>query len=418
MLELCKLIVAQEHHLQAALSASQAAAIGGKVAQIYIPTPDATQSSIQYDKLYPLVFSQPATYIRFSSTVEDCTGCPYDLDEKDEDYLKSLNKSKNASTRCSEDQFEEVMNCFEETAQMKQPYSAVDSPPVLPWDEVEPVLEENLEENAKRFAKEVYDYWKARRIENGNKSLIMGLKVSSPAPKPPYNEMTDIAIKFETGAETDDADPYVCFRRREVRQIRKTRGRDAHSAEKLKKLRKELEEARELLAMIRQREITKKESLATDRQLFEQRSSLRNVKQNLPDQFKQGDEDLLINQKVRTIRSSTVNSILKYDSTEKEAHGYCASPWLAAPATAKARWSTSRSGPVYSSRSLGGTKSANSSRDRGKDSSSPRMEQGFRRYDKGTLDAAARRRHWLDFSYRNDRVFTNTSCVGIFRAVW
>ena len=121
---------------------------------------------------------------------------------------------------------------------------------------------------------------------------------------------TDFVLKFETGADTDDADPYVCFRRREVRQIRKTRGRDAHSAEKLKKLRKELEEARELLAMIRQREITKKESLAIDRQLFEQRTSLRNLKQNLPDQYKQGDEDLLINQKVCVLPLIDCGSVL------------------------------------------------------------------------------------------------------------
>lgn len=84
-----------------------------------------------------------------------------------------------------------------------------------------------------------------------------------------------------------------------MRQIRKTRGRDAHSAEKLKKLRKELEEARELVALVRQRELIKRESLAIDRALFEQRASLRSVKQGLPDQYKQGDEDLLVNQKKR-----------------------------------------------------------------------------------------------------------------------
>ena len=89
----------------------------------------------------------------------------------------------------------------------------------------------------------------------------------------------------------------MCFRRREFRQTRKTRGRDAHSAEKLKKLRKELEEARELMALIKQREITKREQLTVDRQLFEQRMNLRQVKQNLPDQYKQGDDELLINQK-------------------------------------------------------------------------------------------------------------------------
>lgn len=35
-----------------------------------------------------------------------------------------------------------------------------------------------------------------------------------------------------------------------------------------------------------------------ERQLFEQRSSLREVKQNLPEQYKGGDEDILLNQKV------------------------------------------------------------------------------------------------------------------------
>ncbi|KAL6713074.1 Enhancer of polycomb-like protein 1 [Lecanora helva] len=266
-----------EHHLQAALL-SQAAAVGGKVAQIYIPTPDAVQSSVEYDKLYPLTYSQPATYTRFSSTVEDCAGCPYDLDEEDDAFLKSMNKKRNAATQCSEDQFEEVMNCFEEIAQLKQPYASVDSPPVLSYEDIENSMDDYVEDNTRPFTKDIYEYWKARRLQTGNKPLLEGLK-------------------FETGADTDDADPYVCFRRREVRQVRKTRGRDAHSAEKLKKLRKELEEARDLLAMIRQREITKREQLAVDRQLFEQRTNLRQLKLNLPDQYKEGDDDLLINQK-------------------------------------------------------------------------------------------------------------------------
>ncbi|KAL8764261.1 MAG: hypothetical protein Q9184_000230 [Pyrenodesmia sp. 2 TL-2023] len=266
-----------EHHLQAALSASQAAAVGGKVSQIYIPTPDTIQSSIQYDKLYPLTFPQPATYIRFSSTVEDCCGCPYDMDDDDDLFLKSLNK-RDASTMCSEDQFEEVMNFYEETAQAKQPYAAVDNSPVLMYEEIEDAFDESFDAPAKIFSREIYEHWKSRRLKSGNKPLFINLKL-------------------ETGAETDDSDPYVCFRRREVRQVRKTRGRDAHSAEKLKKLRKELEEARQIMALIRQREITKREQLAIEKQLFEQRSSLREVKHNLPDQYKEGDEDLLINQK-------------------------------------------------------------------------------------------------------------------------
>ncbi|KAL9602604.1 MAG: hypothetical protein Q9219_001748 [cf. Caloplaca sp. 3 TL-2023] len=266
-----------EHHLQAALSASQAAAIGGQVAQIYIPTPDTIQSAIQYDKLYPLTFPQPATYIRFSSTVEDCCGCPYDMDKEDDVFLESLNKN-DASTMCSENQFEEVMYFCEETAQSRQPYAALDNSPVLTYAEIEDAFDEAFDAPAKAFSREVYEHWKSRRLKVGNRSLAVNLKL-------------------ETGAETDDSDPYVCFRRREVRQVRKTRGRDAHSAEKLKKLRKELEESRQIMALIRQREITKREQLVVEKQLFEQRSSLRRVKHNLPDQYKEGDEDLLINQK-------------------------------------------------------------------------------------------------------------------------
>ncbi|KAL8914080.1 MAG: hypothetical protein Q9171_001195 [Xanthocarpia ochracea] len=265
-----------EHHLQAALSASQAAAVGGKVAQIYIPTPDTIRSSLQYDRLYPLTFPQPATYIRFSSTVEDCCGCPYDMDDDDDVFLKSLNH-KDAPT-CSEDHFEEVVNFYEQTAQTKQPYAAVDNSPVLTYEAIRDAFDESPDAPARLFDKEIYEHWKTRRLKTGNRSLTANLKL-------------------ETGAETDEADPYVCFRRREVRQVRKTRGRDAHSAEKLKKLRKELEESRQIMALIRQREITKREQLAVERQLFEQRSSLRQVKLNLPEQYKEGDEDLLINQK-------------------------------------------------------------------------------------------------------------------------
>ncbi|KAL9129134.1 MAG: hypothetical protein Q9217_002344, partial [Psora testacea] len=285
-----------EYHLQAALRSEQAAAAGDKVKKTDIPVRPAVPSDLQYDRYYSLTYQQPATYIRFSSTVEDCTGCPYDLDEEDDAFLNSWNKKKkDASTQCSPDQFEAVMNAFEETAQQKQPYAAVDSPPVLPFEEVELGLDEYVDDDhARTFAKGIYAHWKAKRVKANNKSLTTSLKVST------FNQKATqplTCIKFETGADTDDADPYVCFRRRELRQTRKTRGRDAHSAEKLKKLRKELEEARELMALILQREITKRQQLAVERQLFEKRTNLRQVKQNLPDPYKQGDDDLLINQK-------------------------------------------------------------------------------------------------------------------------
>ncbi|MCJ1307529.1 Enhancer of polycomb-like protein 1 [Agyrium rufum] len=309
-----------EHHLQAAI-ASQAAIATGKVSQIYIPTPETVQNDIQYDRLYPLTFSQPATYIRFSSTVEDCTGCPYNLNEEDLPCLKSINEKqqqhRNAATQCSEDHFEEVMNLFEETSHTKQPFAAVDNAPVLSWDEMNGAIPDDFDPVARTFTRPIYEHWKSRRLKNNNRILMPSLKVSLLAlgdqfhrhrasQAHPLNIM--IPPQFETGAETDDSDPYVCFRRREVRQARKTRGRDAQSVEKIRKLRKELEEARQLVALVRQREITKRESLSIDRQLFEQRTSLRHVKRDLPVKLQQGDEDLLINQKPQKKKVLEINT--------------------------------------------------------------------------------------------------------------
>lgn len=100
------------------------------------------------------------------------------MDEKDEVFLKSLNKKLNSSTQCSEDHFEEVMSFFEETAQAKQPYAAVDNPPVLSYDEMQSSFNENIDDSARNLAREIYEHWKSRRLEVGNKQLITSLKVS------------------------------------------------------------------------------------------------------------------------------------------------------------------------------------------------------------------------------------------------
>lgn len=62
------------------------------------------------------------------------------------------------------------------------------------------------------------------------------------------------------------------------------------------------------MSLIRQREIIKREQLAIDKQLFEQRSNLRQVKRNLTDQYKEGDEELLINQKPQKKKSTDLST--------------------------------------------------------------------------------------------------------------
>ncbi|KAF7846306.1 hypothetical protein BT93_L4637 [Corymbia citriodora subsp. variegata] len=263
-----------EYHLQQAIKASQKA--NEKVKDAYIPTPPTLSSDIQYDVLYPFGWQQPATYIRSSATVEDSAGVPYCMDEEDEVGLLLINKSLPSDLeQLDEDRFEAVMNHFEETAQAKQPFAAVDNPPVLPLDELEQNYDDTIPEFVRIYAGFVYDHWCRRRTEKINHAIGPNLK-------------------FETGSENDDADPYVCFRRREVRQIRRTRNRDNASQEKLKKLRQELEQARNLLIMVKQREQMRRDSLVVDKEMFEQRHHFREIKRKLNIA---GDDELLINQK-------------------------------------------------------------------------------------------------------------------------
>lgn len=261
------------------ISAAQAAAQGAtQVTQLYIPTPDAVASKLQYEDLYPRQFTQPSTYIRFSSTVEDTVGCPYCMTGEDAAWLKLYNtKHKGKHGPCNEDAFEQVMNFFEETTQTKQPYAEVDNTPVLAFEDLESEFDETVSEHARRFARDIYQHWKEERMRKLNRPLMP-------------------MLKFERNLETDDADPYVCFRRREVRMQRKTRGRDAQVTEKMKKLRKELEEARFIMAQVKRREVMIREQLALDKLIFEQRGAVKDIKRKLS--IKGDDEELLINQKV------------------------------------------------------------------------------------------------------------------------
>lgn len=98
-------------------------------------------------------------------------------------------------------------------------------------------------------------------------------------------------LQFEQNNEKDDGDPYVCFRRREVRGVRKTRRTDAQSSEKLKRLRQELETARGLVKDVLQREQMRKNLFDQERQIFEKRRQVIDIKRKLG--IKGDDEDLI-----------------------------------------------------------------------------------------------------------------------------
>lgn len=98
-------------------------------------------------------------------------------------------------------------------------------------------------------------------------------------------------MQFEQGNEKDDGDPYVCFRRREVRQVRKTRRTDAQSTDKVKKLRQDLDTARNLVKDVLQRETMRKSGFQYEAQIFEHRRTLIATKRKLG--LRGDDEDLV-----------------------------------------------------------------------------------------------------------------------------
>lgn len=278
----------QEYHLQAILNASTAAALGAKTEKVAIPTPHADEArDVQYEKVYARLFAKPTTYIRFSSTVEDCINVHYCADDQDLAFLAKLNDGKDVEGRgrkdklgqCSEDVFEEVVNFFEETSQRVQPFATVDNAPILPLDELERHIDDTVSLEAQKWFELVYHYWVTRK---GSRPLMPTIKVKV----------------LDTTSEADDADPYVCFRRREGRQTRKTRGRDNQVADKLKKLRLELEEARNILRLVVNREQINKQQLEIERKVFEERGKLKKVKVE-KQIVGEKDEDLLVNQKAR-----------------------------------------------------------------------------------------------------------------------
>ncbi|ODQ68163.1 hypothetical protein NADFUDRAFT_5639, partial [Nadsonia fulvescens var. elongata DSM 6958] len=301
-----------EHHLQAAINASLAQSSGQQVEQIFIPTPDASKAWPEYDKFYQNNFSDPASYIRTSATVEETTGCPYNMDEIDEEFLKQLREK--LPTPCTEDEFEQIMYRFESTIDIKQPFLSMDASQILSYQEIadyviktvqdaendpsspdfilslsnqpgpssslyKTALKRNTKKSLlstfKQFGEIIYPHWKQRRQQRGGHSIFPRLK-------------------FEDN-EKDDSDPYVCFRHRELRQVRKTRRTDTNSSEKLRRLLVEMHTAKQLVEMVAKREFTRREALQIEWDIFEHRAKVKELKRVLG--IKDEDDDLVAHKK-------------------------------------------------------------------------------------------------------------------------
>lgn len=240
---------------------------------VYIPTPDASRVVPGYDKKFRKPYSLPGSRIRFSATVEDCEGCPYSMDETDDEWLVKFNTGKSDNTRISEDAFEWIVYQFESAINTKQPFLSTAPESILSFEELESAFDEeqSVAKPYKAFAKFVYPHWRTRRVANLGKPIMP-------------------LLRYEENAK-DDGDPYVCFRRREIRQVRKTRQTGQSATVRLRNLRTELQQARDMAEMVLKREQLKRASLLADQALFEQRCLVKDLKRKLG--IKGEDEDLI-----------------------------------------------------------------------------------------------------------------------------
>ncbi|CAI4453286.1 BBF_HP2_G0016940.mRNA.1.CDS.1 [Saccharomyces cerevisiae] len=254
----------------------------------YIPTPDASMTWNEYDKFYTGSFQETTSYIKYSATVEDCCGTNYNMDERDETFLNEQ-VNKGSSDILTEDEFEILCSSFEHAIHERQPFLSMDPESILSFEELKPTLiksdmadfnlrnQLNHEINShkthfitqfdpvsqmntrpliqliEKFGSKIYDYWRERKIE------VNGYEIFP-------------QLKFERPGEKEEIDPYVCFRRREVRHPRKTRRIDILNSQRLRALHQELKNAKDLALLVAKRENVSLNWINDELKIFDQRT--------------------------------------------------------------------------------------------------------------------------------------------------
>ncbi|ODV74611.1 Epl1p CYBJADRAFT_110969, partial [Cyberlindnera jadinii NRRL Y-1542] len=296
-----------EEHLQKILKTTGLS----NTANTYIPTPDASKLWPEAEKYYTGTFHHPESYIKSSCQVEDYSGCLYNMDESDEEFLVQLNKDRKKNP-LTEDEFEILMYNFEKTITEKQPFLSTDPTQILSLEEITDSLlridKSSVENVTGMLAEElnihpfitnfdahlpqkprelkylvsqyglvVYEHFKKRKIERNGQTITPILKFNG----------------------EDDNDAYICFRQRQFRQQRKTRRADVQSSEKLVKLYLELKATKELCFLVAEREKLRLEALEAEREIFELRCKVKNVKRELG--ITDSDEDLVAHKKKKPV---------------------------------------------------------------------------------------------------------------------
>jgi len=203
-------------------------------AAVVIPTPKTTvtPNEDQHVKDITAGFLLPKQYIRTQLwELEDEAIPDYDVDSEDEVWLGDYNKqAANAKFKISEMQYERLMDLYESAA-MHNPGNKRKDESTL------------LEEVHEHIRKAVHQRFMTR---------LQKLDRSTVTPQ----------LKAEAYDGSSGRDPYVAFRRRTERMhTRKNQKNTEQSFANMLKLQRDLERCRQLMGMVKQREVIKKDLL-------------------------------------------------------------------------------------------------------------------------------------------------------------
>ncbi|KAI8607137.1 hypothetical protein BC830DRAFT_1175652, partial [Chytriomyces sp. MP71] len=154
----------------------------------------------------------------------------------------------------------------------------------------------------------LFSHWSHRRYTATRPKVTSTLPGRSIAPPLRVDDLSN-------NAKQDDSDPYICFRKRDLRPQRKhTRKSGLHadvaSLEKLKRLHADLVTVRSLLDQVGAREETRRELLAMDTAFFEKRCLVRKLKRTFG--MADGDENKKKRKKVDDARPTSLKIKLRH----------------------------------------------------------------------------------------------------------
>ncbi|KIJ53437.1 hypothetical protein M422DRAFT_64465 [Sphaerobolus stellatus SS14] len=320
---------ANEHHLQAALSAHAHRSLTVRTEAektAFIPTPDAAGIVDNYDDLYPRHrYKDPATHIRFTDSIdESCIGglsgsFTYLIDERDAEWLSRYNSAVKGEGTSSGNSFSNgtTVKAPRTTSSRQNKGKGKESEQSISQPSVE------IDEDVFELVMGLFEKWTDEQISpylhlapdpehfpdfsEYHKFLSNPLPLSTfasfqlPPYVPPPDKLTQIAkaiypwwrerrierkgqriepqlhVLFLEAQEKEDragSSPYTCFRKRDAKPMRKTRTNNVTHTEKLTRLRTELVGGLELAQMVLEREKLKREAAQVSQTIWHNREGL------------------------------------------------------------------------------------------------------------------------------------------------